>query len=55
MLFSVHTDGQLPLPDVIFHPRHLTVYFFVVFCAFLNFIVLVIAMPATSDKILYFD
>jgi len=59
MLFSVHTDGQLHLPDAIFHPRHLTVYVFAVFLCFmlffLNFTVLVIAMPAASNKILYFD
>jgi len=58
MLFSVHTDGQLHLPDAIFRRRYLTVYVFAVFfvlCYFLNFTALVIAVPATSNKILYFD
>jgi len=60
MLFSVHTDGQWHLLEAIFRPRHITVQFlcwFSVFCAifFLNFTALVIAMPASSNKILYFD
>ena len=57
MLFSVHMDGQLHLPNAIFRPRNLTVYFFGFLCfvLFLNFTALVIAMSATSNKILYFD
>jgi len=59
MLFSVplHTDGQLHLPVAIFRPRHLSVYFFAVFrvLCYLKNTMLVSAMPATSNKILYFD